>query len=135
MKRMPPQFYIFAMALSVYFWPWVLFSSDVFTVFTLQVLFVISCNILVKSDWIIAIIIIEVAAMLFNVTFFLFEPISGRLHEQIMLVALIIELLIITTSLRLERAIDDSGSHILGTNNLRGFGDLLLSKNRGGAFV
>lgn len=135
MKRMPVQFYIFAMALSVYFWPWVFFSCEVFTVFTLQVLFVISCNILVKSDWIIAVIIIEFAAMLFNVTFFILEPISGALHEQIMLIALILELLIITTSLRLECAIDNSGSHILGTDNLRGFGYHLLSKNRGGAFI
>lgn len=135
MKKIPVQFYIFAIALSVYCWPWVLFSSSAFTVFTLQLLFVIACNILVKQDWIIAVIIVELASMLFNVTFCIFTAIPADLHVQIMTSAFILELLIITTSLRLEAAIDHCRFSAPCANSIRSASYSVLHKNCGGAIT
>lgn len=86
-------------------WPeqFILSGSDnqiMASVITLQLGFVIACNILAKEPWVYAVIIIEALSMLFNVTFFLITAISGALHEQIMLCAFIIELLIISISLQ-----------------------------------
>ncbi len=135
MSRIPTQFYIFAMALSVYFWPWVLFSSDVFTVFTLQLLFVIACNKLVKEDWVIAVILIEFFVMLFNVTFFCNPAITDATHEQITLYALILELLIITASLQLGSASDDSRRDMVDDDDLWRHSHSIFARNRGGSLL
>jgi hypothetical protein len=123
------------MALSVYFWPWVLFSSDAFTVFTLQLLFVIACNKLVKEDWIIAVILIEFFVMLFNVTFFCNTAITDAMHEQITLYALILELLIITASLQLGSASDDSRRDMVDDDDLWSHSHSIFARNRGGSLL
>lgn len=102
---MPAQFYILGVVLLSRFWPWCLslfnVSADMLlTVLLVQHLSVILCNILSKESWVYAVIIIEALCMLFNVTFFLVASISDALHEQIMLAAFIIELLIITISIQ-----------------------------------
>ena len=103
--RNPKQLYIIALVFLLRYWPeqFILSGSDnqlLFSVITLQLGFVIACNILTKEPWIYAVILIEAFCMLFNVTFFLVTAISGALHEQIMLCAFIIELLIISMSLQ-----------------------------------
>lgn len=105
MSRNPKQLYIAALLLLLWHWPESLILSGsaenvLFSVITLQLCFVIACNILVREPWIIGVILIEAFCMMFNVTFFLMPSISGVMHEQIMLCALIIELLIITISLQ-----------------------------------
>lgn len=103
--RNPKQLYIIALVFLLRYWPeqFILSGSDnqlLFSVITLQLGFVIACNILTKEPWIYAVILIEAFCMLFNVTFFLVTAISSALHEQIMLCAFIIELLIISMSLQ-----------------------------------
>jgi hypothetical protein len=71
-----------------------------FTTVSVQLLFVISCNISTKESWSTAVIIIEAFCMLFNVTYFLTGQLLADYHAQIMLSALIIELLIITISIQ-----------------------------------
>lgn len=99
---MPKQFYVLLLALLLYFWPWSIGSGSYLLgfVITLQIAFVMSCNFLVKERWKYAVILIEGFCMLFNVTFFLVPSLSPHFHEQIMLCAFIIELLIITISLQ-----------------------------------
>jgi hypothetical protein len=67
---------------------------------TIQLALVISCNILVSEPWKYGVILIEAFCMLFNVTYFLTGDLLSGLHAQIMLTALIIELLIITISMQ-----------------------------------
>jgi hypothetical protein len=103
-KKIPSQFYIFVIVLLCYHWHWYLslFDPDgdaLLTVLLLQSA-VITCNILIKEYWSSAIIIIEAASMLFNVTLFLVPAIIADYHAQIMLAAFIIELLIITISMQ-----------------------------------
>ncbi len=103
--RIPRQFYIFAMVLSLYYWPWhlSLFEPDIdalLTVLLLQSAIVISCYILVSEPWKYAVILIEAFCMLFNVAFFLFPAPLLPFHEKLMLWAFIIELLIITISMQ-----------------------------------
>lgn len=105
MKKLPTQIYILASAVLLHYWPeqLTLSGSDsqlLFSVITLQLVFVMSCNILVSELWKYAVIMIEVFCMLFNTTFFLLPSVSAQLHEQIMLCAFILELLIITLSLQ-----------------------------------
>lgn len=104
MKRMPNQFYMFAMVLALYFWPWSFSLFDpnadqLLTAILLQQLFVISCNKIVRESWVIPIILIEALCMLFNVTLFLVPLPIGAIHGQIMNAAFILELLIITISM------------------------------------
>lgn len=122
--RIPKQFYIFAMVLSLYYWPWYLslFEPDIdalLTVLLLQSVLVISCYILVSEPWRYAVILIEAFCMLFNVTFFLFPAPLLPFHEQLMLWAFIIELLIITISMQgaaigrsTDHAVPNIGSRI-----------------------
>ena len=122
--RIPKQFYIFAMVLSLYYWPWYLslFEPDIdalLTVMLLQSALVISCNILVNEQWKYALILIEAFCMFFNVTFFLFPALLLPFHEQLMLWAFIIELLIITISMQgaaigrsTDHAVPNIGSRI-----------------------
>lgn len=104
--KMPPQFYIFAIVLLSWYWPWhfALLGVDadyLLTVIVVARASVIACYILSRESWILAIIIIEAFCMMFNVTLFLFPvALLSGLHGQIMLAAFIIELLIITISLQ-----------------------------------
>lgn len=105
MKRIPKQFYIFAIALSLYCWPeWLTFSDsfagDIFSALLLGSVFVIACNILIRESWVIPIILIEALCMLFNVTLFLVPALLSDYHAPLMLTAFIIELLIITISMQ-----------------------------------
>jgi len=128
-RKIPTQFYIFAMVLLLYFWPWEFFSSSVFTVFTLQAFFVAICAKLVKESWVIPIIAIELIVALFNVTFFCMPSIPDDLHAQITLTAVIIELLIIFNSLMLGGAGDDSRWRVVDNGGLRRDSCGLHSKN------
>ena len=104
MKKIPSQFYIFVMLLLLYFWPQSLsfhdsLAGDIFTAIFLSHAFVMACNILVSESWKYAIILIEAFCIMFNVTLFLAPDILSKFHAQVMISALIIELLIITISL------------------------------------
>lgn len=129
MKKIPVQFYIFAIALLSYYWPWEIFSSSAFTVFTVQAVFVALCDRIVKEDWVISIISIECLVALFNVTFFLNPSISVDLHAQITLTAFIMELLIIAGSFTLGGASDDSRGDVVGYDDIRGAGIVVHRKN------
>ena len=107
MKRIPNQFYIFALVFLLPLWPqsWCLSLTDpsadeLLTALLLQTALVIACNILISEPWKYAVILIEASCMLFNVTLFLIPLSIGGFHAQIMFAAFIIELLIITISLR-----------------------------------
>jgi len=128
-KRIPTQFYIFAMVFLLYYWPWELFSSSAFTVFTLQAFFVAICAKLVRESWVIPIIAIELIVALFNVTFFCMPSISDDLHAQITLTAVIIELLIIFNSLVAGGSRDDRRWRVVGDGGLRRDSCGLHSKN------
>jgi hypothetical protein len=102
--KIPSQFYIFAMVLSLYYWPWHLsfFDPDtdaLLTVISLQLLFVIACNYLTRASWATAIIIVEAFCMIVN----LFAALNGatlfHYHADIMRAAFIIQMLIVTMSL------------------------------------
>ena len=104
MKKIPNQFYILVTVLCCYYWPWYLFLFDLeidalFTVLLLQSA-VIACNFLVNKGWGYAVIIVEALSMLFNVSLFLFPLFLADYHAAVMLSALIIELLIITISMK-----------------------------------
>ena len=102
--KMPAQFYIFAMVLSLYYWPWQLsfFEPDtdaLLTVISLQLFFVIACNYLTRASWVTAIIIVEAFCMIVNLFAVLIDATLFHYHADIMRTALIIQLLIITMSL------------------------------------
>lgn len=138
MKKMPKQFYIFAIVLCCYFWPWYLSffepnADALLTVLILQSLVVISCNKLVKEDWAMGIILIEALSMTYNL--FVFSGLGASAHSQVMLSAFIIELLIITISLTKDN-INDASRSLYGSNiRLWSAGGNLVAKNRGGALV
>lgn len=71
--------------------------------------------------------------MLINATLLLFAPLVSQWHAQAMVLAVIIELLIITISLRGER--DYSGSVRRFGGSLRNTGGSVLARNRGGALA
>lgn len=103
--KMPSQFYMFATVLSLYYWPWQLFSGDLpadwlLSVISMQLVFVISCNIFVRESWATAIMMIEVFCMMINLLMMIGWPLVAQSHERIVLAAFIIELLIITISLK-----------------------------------
>lgn len=105
MPKMPSQFYMFATVSLLYFWPWQIFSGDkpadwLASVITLQLVFVIACNIFVRDSWATAIILIEGFCMVINLLMMKGAPIVVDAHEHIVLAAFIIELLIITISLQ-----------------------------------
>jgi len=114
-KKIPSQFYMYVIVLLCYHWRWYLSLFDpegdaLLTVLLLQSS-VITCNILIRESWSSAIIIIEAACMLFNVTLFLVPAMLADYHAQIMLSAFIIELLIITISMQgaaIGRSVDHS---------------------------
>lgn len=113
MTKMPKQFYIFGLVLLLYFWPWQLFSGDLpadwlLSVITLQIVFVIFCNVFVREGWILPVIIIEAVCMVLNIANMLLPEIISGIHAQIMIVALIMELLIITTSMGAINGRDNS---------------------------
>jgi len=102
---MPKQFYILGLVLLLWYWPWQLFSGDLpadwlLSVITMQSVFVILCNILARESWAIAITIIEGVCMLLNVLLVLIGAPISLFHDDIMLTAFILELLIITISLQ-----------------------------------
>jgi hypothetical protein len=105
MTKMPKQFYMFGLVLLLYFWPWQLFTGDqpadwLLSVITLQLVFVIFCNVFVRDSWILPVIIIETVCMVFNIALLIVPGVMSSIHAYIMLSALIMELLIITTSMR-----------------------------------
>ena len=116
MKKMPSQFYMYAIVLCCYQWPWFIsfFDPDgdaLLTVLLLQTAVIACSNILVRESWAIVVILIEALCMLFNVTLFLVPALLADYHAQIMLSALIIELLIITISMQgasVGRSVDHS---------------------------
>ena len=114
---MPKQFYIIALVLLLWFWPWQLFSGDLpadwlLSAITMQLVFVIACNILTNESWAIAITIIEGVCMLFNVLIVLIGAPISLYHDDIMLAAFILELLIITISLQGVAVGGSSGNRI-----------------------
>lgn len=113
MTKMPKQFYIFGLALLLYFWPWQLFTGDLpadwlASVITLQIVFVILCNVLVRENWILPVIIIEAVCMIFNIAYLIVAGFIAAIHAQIITVALIMELLIIITSIGAINGRDNS---------------------------
>jgi len=101
-KKIPAQFFVLLLLLSLWLWPWSLWYGPfnwIVTVTALQAAVVILCNILSRDLWVTLIIAIELACMLFNVTLFYFDLRRLAIQEQTMLIAFIIELLIITASL------------------------------------
>ena len=104
MKRIPKQFYMFVLLFwcyqsQLYFSFFEPEGDALLTVLVFQTA-VIACNILIRESWTIPIILIEALCMLFNVTLFLVPALLADYHAQIMLSALIIELLIITISMQ-----------------------------------
>ena len=73
--------------------------------------------------------------MLFNVTFFCNPAITDAMHEQITLYALILELLIITASLQLGSASDDSRRDMVDDDDLWGHSHSIFARNRGGSLL
>lgn len=135
---MPSQFYMFVIVLCCYHWPWYLsfFEPDadaLLTVILLQSFVVMSCNKLVKEDWAMGIILVESVTLSYNLLYF--GGLIGQSHSQVMLSALIIELLIITMSITKEKVNDASRS--LHGSNLRiwSAGGNIVAKNRGGALA
>ncbi len=138
MKKMPSQFYMFVIVLCCYFWPWYLsfFEPDadaLLTVILLQSFVVMSCNKLVKEDWAMGIILVESVTLSYNLLYF--GGLISQSHSQVMLSALIIELLIITISLTREK-VNDASRSLYGSNlRIWSAGGNLVAKNRGGALV
>ena len=139
MKRMPSQFYIFAMAWLLQYWPqsWCFElvdpnADELLTALLLQTAFVIACNILISEPWRYAVILIEAFCMMLNVTLFLIPLSIGEFHAQIMLAAFIIELLIITISIQ-GAVVGRSDNYRLSlpSISLRGLRRALLYRNRG----
>lgn len=108
MTKIPSQFYIAALLLLLWWGPWSFISylPDPFVlvgVITLQWVFVLLANRIVRDNWICPIILIEALCMLFNATLFAYPALLVEFHAQFMKAAFIIELLIITVSLRGEK--------------------------------
>jgi hypothetical protein len=104
MTKMPKQYYILGLVLLQYLWPWQLFGGDLpadwlVSVITMQLCFVIFCNKFVRDNWILPVIIIEAVSLAFNITLLVVPGVISGIHAHIILTALIMELLIITTSL------------------------------------
>jgi hypothetical protein len=121
--QMPKQYPILVMVLALYFWPWQLFSGDLpadwlISCITMQIIFVIVCNVIVREDWILPVIIIEAACMMFNILYVAFPEMMSGVHSYIILAALIMELLIITTSLGVINGCAHSGNIQLASNSL-----------------
>lgn len=105
MTKMPRQLIIFVLVLSSYFWPWQLFSGDskeswLASVIVMQWAFIRACLHIISERWILLIAIVEIIAMQLNVILFSFPSILRDFHAEIILSAVIIELLIITISLQ-----------------------------------
>lgn len=123
MKKMPKQYYVFALVLLLYYWPWQLFTGDkpadwLASVITLQLAFVILCNKFVRENWILPVIIIEAVCMVFNTAYLIVPGVMSGIHEHIMLSALIMELLIIITSMRATGGRIDSYNSLLAGGGL-----------------
>lgn len=109
MKRIPKQFYIFVLALGLFFLPVsFLFSNDnqryVLPVYiTFQLLFVISCNKITQATWATLIIIIEAICMLWNTLLFVFwndaSIVLYDAHSWVMFFAFALEILVLNLSM------------------------------------
>ena len=105
MTQMPRQLIILALVLLLWFWPWQLFSGDspgswLLSVITMQILFVIACNKITQDGWATVIILIESFCMILNIALMNWAPLVSGIHAQVMPAAFIMELLIITISMR-----------------------------------
>lgn len=101
-KKIPPQLCVLLLLLLCWQWPWALWFGSfnwIVTVTLLQTVLIFCCSALSRDLWVTLIIAIEFFCMLFNVTLFYFDLHRLAIQEQIMLIAFIIELLIISLSL------------------------------------
>lgn len=128
---MPKQFYILGLVLLLYFCPWQLFSGDrpadwLLSCITMQIVFVIACNFIIRDNWILPVIIIEAICMVFNILYVILPGLISGFHAYAMLAALIMEILLITTSLGVINGRADSYHLSLAGGGLR--------RARGGLF-
>ncbi len=103
--KMPPQLSILALVLLLRFWPWQLFSGDamadwLLSVIVMQIIFIKACNIVSSESWCNFVILIEAVCMVINSVLLMIPATLFSIHAQIMTVAFIIELLIITISIQ-----------------------------------
>lgn len=104
MMKMPKQYPILVMVLALYFWPWQLFSGEspaswLLSVITMQIAFVITCNIFVRDNWVLPVIIIEAVCMLINIAYVLVPGFISSIHGYAIGSAVIMEILAITSSM------------------------------------
>lgn len=136
---MPAQLNILALVLLLFYWPWLLFSGDtpeswLASVVSVQLAFVMACNKLTQESWATAIIIVEAICMIANILLVILSSKTFFFHAEFVLAAFIIELLIITISLRSEGVSDDSRRHQSDLFNIINPRGNLHAKNRGGAY-
>lgn len=103
--KIPAQLSVAALVLLLYYWPWSLSSgyepADVLmTVLPLQILFVIGCKILSSESWCTLVILVEAICMVINSVFMSIETTLFFIHGYIITTAFIMQLLIITISIR-----------------------------------
>ena len=90
--------------LLLYFWPWQLLSGDkpedwLLSVITMQLAFVMACNICVRDAWILPVIIIEAVCMVINIIYVLSPGLMSGVHGYAIGSAVIMEIISISSSL------------------------------------